>query len=86
MPYLSENEKELISKCGRPPINAGELTYAIQQQIKRYLDHRRQSDAGVRYADLAVVMGSLEGARFDFEMRVVEPYERAKREINGDVW
>jgi hypothetical protein len=64
-----------------PPITAGELTYDLQQCLKRYLE-----DRGLGYQILAECLGSLEGAKLDLIERVVKPYEERKRAENGDVW
>ena len=62
-------------------MNAGELTYKIQQLLKTYLE-----DRSLRYATLAECLGALEGAKIDLTDRVLLPYEKAKRIENGDVW
>lgn len=76
MPYIRSEDK--IKDL---PKNAGELTYAIQQVLKIYLE-----GTGLRYAHIAEVLGALEGAKLDFVERIVKPYENQKRMQNGDVW
>jgi len=80
MPYIKELQKEQLDK-GYDATNAGELTYIFQSAIKRYLQNQ-----GLRYQQIAEVLGSLEGAKLDFIARVVHPYESRKRVENGDVW
>jgi hypothetical protein len=80
MPYLTNLDK-LEMDAGLPPQTAGELTYTLTRAIQRYL-----GDRALRYEDIAVVLGSIEGAKCDFIERVVLPYEDRKRQENGDVW
>lgn len=85
MPYITNKDKLHLagdqSSPGRYPATAGELTYALQQTILEYLETH-----GLRYQQIAEVLGSIEGAKLDFIERVVKPYEAKKREENGDVW
>lgn len=80
MPYIHQTARAEIAN-GDPPANVGELTYVIQQYVNTYLDEQ-----GLSYARIAEVLGALEGAKVDFIDRIVKPYERRKREVNGDVW
>jgi hypothetical protein len=79
MPYVTEKRKRELREF--PPTTAGDLTYLIQQQLKGYLSGR-----SVRYEDLAVCLGALEGARVDLVERMIKPYEAGKLAQNGDVW
>ncbi len=84
MPYISEDDKHKAatdSLNGDGAANPGTLTYELQQTICEYLLRH-----GLRYQQIAEVLGSLEGARLDFIERVVKPYEHNKRLVNGDVW
>lgn len=76
MPYITDD-----AKTKDLPENAGELTYALQQVLKMYLE-----GTGLRYQHLAECLGALEGAKLDLIDRVIVPYEHKKREENGDVW
>lgn len=78
MPYISRDRKDEI---GLHPQSVGELTYAIQQVLKRYIDGVEPS-----YQTYAECLGALRGAELDLWDRKVQPYEVAKREQNGDVW
>jgi hypothetical protein len=80
MPYIQEAEKERLAK-GEPIQTAGNLTYLLQQLIRQYWTNSPQN-----YATIAEILGSLRGAEFDFERRIVKDYEIKKREANGDVW
>ncbi len=80
MPYVNEDRR--VGTIGKMQVDSpGDLTYAFQQLILAYLDKH-----GLRYQSIAEVLGSLEGAKFDFTDRVVRNYEREKREESGDVW
>ena len=63
------------------PETAGELTYALQQVLKIYLE-----GTGLRYQHLAECLGALEGAKLDLTERMIKPYEARKLKENGDVW
>ncbi len=82
MPYIVQpNRQELDSNWEAVPEDAGELTYVIQQALRAYLESR-----GLRYEQLAVCLGALEGAKLDLIERVIRPYEAQKLAENGDVW
>jgi hypothetical protein len=80
VPYIKEDRKIEIEH-GAFAANVGDLTYIIQNEIQRYL-----ATNGLRYHQIAEVLGALEGAKLDFIERVVKPYESRKRRANGDVW
>jgi len=80
MPYIpSERKADLVNET---PKTVGELTFVLQREIQRYLMGRPE----IRYADLAAVLGALEGAKADFIERILIPYEEKALERNGDVW
>jgi len=81
MPYIKPERREALATDYAAPINAGELTYQIQQLLKEYIELK-----GLRYAILAECLGSLEGAKIDLTERVLKPYEMQKCLDNGDVW
>jgi hypothetical protein len=83
-PYVDEHTQHRLDGPDRRTNGAhtaGQLTYKLQQELKRYL-----LDNGLSYQALAECLGSLEGAKIDLTERVVKPYEAAKLEQNGDVW
>lgn len=86
MPYIDEASKRRLDdpNCRtrvKHARGAGQLTYKLQQELKRYIE-----DHGLKYETLAACLGALEGAKIDLTERVVKPYEARKREENGDVW
>jgi hypothetical protein len=85
MPYVDPKTKYDLDR-GAAPTTAGELTFLITRQIQTYLCIKTMDGNGVRYEDLAVCLGAIEGAKLDFIDRVVTPYEKKKRHENGDVW
>ena len=80
MPYLSEQEKAVIDGGGTPG-NAGELNYLLTQVVNEYVLLN-----GLRYQTLNDVVGALDGAKAEFQRRVVAPYEDIKCAENGDVF
>jgi hypothetical protein len=80
MPYVEKKVREGLDG-GCEPTSAGELTYCLQQQIKRYL-----STQEVRFENHAVVLGALEAAKADYVRRVLTGYEVHKQVMHGDVW
>lgn len=88
MPYIEPSARKRLASYADPtPMTPGELTYVIQHAMANYLDLRgRLQPCGIRYEDLAVCLGALEGAKLDLIERVIKPYEEAKRVVNGDVW
>lgn len=84
MPYITEDDKRQAADDYRDnvgPKNAGVLTYEFQETILEYLYRH-----GLRYQQIAEVLGALEGAKLDFIKRVVDPYEDRQKKANGDVW
>jgi hypothetical protein len=86
MPYVDMKTRERLDGDSRGiganrPQNAGQLTYDLQQCLKRYLE-----DRGLSYQTIAECLGALEGAKCDLIERVVKPYEARKLAENGDVW
>jgi hypothetical protein len=82
MPYVKPNHRHASSVgSAAAASNPGDLTYQMQQLLKKYLERH-----GLRYQQIAECLGALEGAKLDFIERVVKSYEDKKREENGDVW
>jgi len=74
MPYITDKG------CPKPA-NAGELNYLITLLINDYI-----TDHGLRYSKINDIIGALEGAKAEFQRRIVGPYEDKKIEENGDVY
>ena len=50
-------------------------------EMKGYLEAKGES-----YKTINDIVGALEGAKAEFQRRIVAPYEDKKRQINGDVY
>jgi hypothetical protein len=89
MPYIKRTDREKLSLWQKPdehgcvwlPDTAGELNFCFTQHINTYL-----RDKGLSYQHINDVVGALEGAKAEFQRRVVGPYEDLKIAINGDVY
>jgi hypothetical protein len=80
MPYIVPTARQIIDTGGAIQ-TAGELNYAFTQVIKRYL-----SIHGKSYTVFNDIVGALEGAKAEFQRRIVTPYEDEKIKQNGDVY
>ena len=78
MPYIKACDK---LRSEHSPETAGELNFQITTMIQDYV-HRN----GLMYQTLNDVVGALEGAKAEFQRRVVAPYEDMKIQHNGDVY
>lgn len=86
MPYLpDEDRKRLLDERPDDAVNPGELNYVLTRRAIQYLE-TRQVGGGIRYGDLAEVVGAFEAAKLEFVRRVMAPYENTKIEQNGDVY
>jgi hypothetical protein len=79
MPYIDAEARRQVEKHG--PANAGELNYVLTRTVLAYM--RR---VGLRYQTINDIVGALEGAKAEFQRRVVAPYEDSKIHSNGDVY
>jgi hypothetical protein len=82
MPYITKARRRAISgDYGETPADAGELNFVITQKIAEYVYRHK-----LRYQTINDVVGALEGAKAEFQRRVVGPYEDTKIATNGDVY
>lgn len=86
MPYILQTTREAFKQQGleghHPRARtAGELNYEITLKLIKYL-----KDNGLDYQSINDVIGALEGAKAEFQRRVVAPYENSKIRANGDVY
>lgn len=86
MPYITSERRRTIDHQLVQPMNCGELTYEIQQCLNRFLQKRIDEGISLKYQHLAECLGALNGARFDFENRLLHPYEARAKRCNGDCW
>jgi hypothetical protein len=80
VPYITRDRRAQIDG-GQPPKNAGELNYVLTKACLRYV---MVND--LTYQQLNDVVGALEGAKVEFQRRVVSPYEHRKCITNGDIY
>lgn len=79
MPYLKQKDRDVLTT--RAPITAGELNYCITLMITEYVRNK-----GLSYQTINDIVGALDGAKVEFQRRVVAPYEDIKIQENGDVY
>lgn len=79
MPYITQAQRDDLKQ--RPPMNAGELNYAMCMCAVEYVKAK-----GLSYQTIAEVLAAFEGGKLEFYRVVAGPYEQQKREANGDVW
>jgi hypothetical protein len=80
MPYIEKHERVGIAATGQL-LTAGQLNYALTRVVQGYVEQH-----GLRYQTINDVVGALEGAKAEFQRRVVAPYEDSKIKQNGDVY
>jgi hypothetical protein len=85
MPYVKREIAIALDNRRKMPTKAGELTYLITSALQSYLTYHEEN-GGVRYENLAVCLGALEGAKLDLNRRLLNPYEELAQAVNGDVW
>lgn len=78
MPYITQEDKEFLET--ELPDTAGHLNYLFTTIINGY------TEDGVSYQKINDVVGALEGAKAEFQRRIVAPYEDKKIKENGDVY
>jgi len=78
MPYIKQSERDFL--LDSIPETAGQLNYMISRLIKDYVIRQ-----GLAYQTINDIVGALEGAKVEFQRRVVAPYEDKKILENGDI-
>lgn len=82
MPYIRKEERKLSHPDGSHiALSSGHLNYQITILAKNYLDFHKLS-----YQTINDIVGALEGAKAEFQRRIVVPYEDSKIKENGDVY
>ncbi len=80
MPYITQIDRASLAS-GSPTRTPGHLNFELTVLINKYLETN-----GLSYTKINDVLGALEGAKLEFIRRIVNPYEDAKQEQNGDVY
>jgi hypothetical protein len=88
MPYIKNEDRFALAPFERPdgsrtrPIRtAGELNFLFTILAIEYIEAN-----GLNYQNCNDVVGALDGAKAEFQRRVVAPYEDKKIRENGDVY
>ena len=84
MPYVpQENRGFFRDRCkhlGKTAGGAGDLNYIFSMIAREYF-----LTQGQNYVIINDIIGALEGAKLEFNRRVVADYEDSKIKINGDL-
>lgn len=87
MPYIAQERRDQLDQLLPNCQSDGEVAYVIARIMEERLFQMTGYDwDGLKYQHLATSTGNLELARFEFERRVVVPYEDLKRQENGEVY
>lgn len=81
MPYIKQEDREKLALDEYVPGTPGTLNYQITMLLREYVTYRKLS-----YQTINDIIGALEGAKAEFQRRVVAPYEDQKIAENGDVY
>jgi len=81
MPYIKEEDKKKLQD-GKLIESAGELNYLFTNLIQEYIDDNQ----GLNYQVINDIVGALDGAKAEFQRRIVIPYEDKKIRENGDAY
>lgn len=81
MPYIKQEDRGRATPMLADVRTAGELNYAISVLLCEYVDRH-----GLCYETLNAAVGAVDGAKAEFQRRVVAPYEDRKISENGDVY
>ena len=82
MPYIKKKDRLKLNPVlnhANLVSNSGELNFIISELITAYFQNN-----GNNYQAINDIAGALEGAKLEFQRRVVVPYEDLKIEENGD--
>lgn len=80
MPYINSEQKESVAQVGAQ--TPGQLNYAITKLLIRYWNR----EFNQTYTAINDILGALEGAKLEFQRRIVTPYEETKIKENGDLY
>ena len=81
MPYIKTERRAEIDVNDASAKVAGELNYRLTKEIQRYWVNSARN-----YQAINDIIGALEGAKAEFQRRIVVPYEDNKIQENGDVY
>ncbi len=81
MPYIPNSDRDHVHPGFFAVTTAGQLNYQITCLLDVYMTIN-----GKNYQVMNDIVGALEGAKAEFQRRVVAPYEDQKIIENGDVY
>lgn len=84
MPYITQEEREIIDNNLGPIVTPGQLNYAITKLCMTYL-YGVNLDCTPTYQNYNEAIGVLESAKLELYRRDISKYEDYKLMINGDV-
>jgi hypothetical protein len=80
MPYINTEQKESVAQNGAQ--TPGQLNYDITRLLIRYW----KREFNQTYTTINDILGALEGAKLEFQRRVVQKYEDEAIKRNGDLY
>jgi hypothetical protein len=85
MPYIPKSRRKQIMEVFIDEMfpqltTAGELNYFLSATLISYV-----MDNGLNYQTINDIIGAIEGAKAEFQRKVVAPYEDKKISENGDL-
>jgi len=81
VPYIKQRDRERAEPVLAVCNTAGELNFAFTKLAIEYVGRH-----GLSYQTCNDIVGALDGAKAEFQRRVVAPYEDKKIIENGDVY
>ena len=81
MPYITQEDRDLVEQSLEPISTPGQLNYLFTSAIAQYVRDNKLS-----YQTINDIIGALEGAKLEFYRRIATPYENEKLTTNGDVY
>lgn len=83
MPYIKQERRGHLSAWpGYQPQDSGELNYIITTMLIGHWENTLTPN----YQRINDIIGAIEGAKAEFQRRVVAPYEDIKILENGDLY
>ena len=81
MPYIPQDQRDMLSDPARKPITSGQLNYRLSQEIRSYIGMK-----GLSYTALNDVIGVLACLSMEVYRKIAANYEDKKEQENGSVW
>ena len=81
MPYIEKWKRDRLETYSDRAETAVELNFLFTNEMVRYIKTK-----GLSYQTINDIVGALDGAKAEFQRRIVGPYEDKAIERNGDVY